>query len=265
MSGEPRGVLERRAGERWFRLGRRPAAPDLAELVEHFWTVHWDLRGRDPYPQHVLTHPCVHLAIEAHRAEVVGVVTGRFTRVLVGSGRVFGIKFRPAGFHPLVGAPVAALTNRMVAVSAVLGPAAVELVERIRALDDMARMAEVAEDFVRARRREPDPAVPEVNAVVDRIMEERDITRVADVVSRTGIGERRLQRLFAEYVGVNPKWVIRRYRLHEAAERLAAAEHVDLAELALELGYFDQAHFAREFRTIVGKPPAGYARSAAGR
>jgi AraC-like DNA-binding protein len=192
---------------------------------------------------------------------VVGVVTGRFTRLLEDRGCVFGIKFRPAGFHPVLRSPVSALTNRMVAVSEVLGPAGVELVERIRALGDTARRAEVAEAFIRDRRPEPDPTVPLINQVVTRIMAEREITRVADVVSRTGIGERRLQRLFAEYVGVNPKWVIRRYRLHEAAERLAAGE-VDLAELALELGYFDQAHFARDFRTIVGKPPAGYARSA---
>jgi AraC-like DNA-binding protein len=86
---------------------------------------------------------------------------------------------------------------------------------------------------------------------------------VAELVSRTGIGERRLRRLFAEYVGVHPKWVIQRYRLHEAAERLAAEEDVNLAALALELGYFDQAHFARDFRAIVGRPPADYARTAA--
>ena len=95
------------------------------------------------------------------------------------------------------------------------------------------------------------------------MMADREITRVADVVSRTGIGERRLQRLFAEYVGASPKWVIRRYRLHEAAERLAEDVDVDLAALALDLGYFDQAHFARDFRAIVGRPPASYARNAA--
>ena len=102
-----------------------------------------------------------------------------------------------------------------------------------------------------------------VDFVVAGMMADREITRVADVVSRTGIGERRLQRLFAEYVEASPKWVIRRYRLQEAAERLAAAEDVDLAALALDLGYFDQAHFARDFRAIVGRPPASYARSAA--
>ena len=83
-----------------------------------------------------------------------------------------------------------------------------------------------------------------------------------DVVEREGIGKRTLQRLFSEYVGVSPKRVIRRYRLHEAEERLAEGRELNLAALALDLGYFDQAHFARDVKAIVGGAPARYARAA---
>jgi AraC-like DNA-binding protein len=58
----------------------------------------------------------------------------------------------------------------------------------------------------------------------------------------------------------SPKWVIQRYRLHEAAERLDTAA-TDLSTLAHELGYADQAHFARDFKAAVGRPPASYLRS----
>ena len=54
--------------------------------------------------------------------------------------------------------------------------------------------------------------------------------------------------------------MIQRYRLHEAAERLASGA-VQLAELALDLGYADQAHFVHDFKAVVGKPPAAYAKS----
>ena len=70
-----------------------------------------------------------------------------------------------------------------------------------------------------------------------------------------------LQRLFGRYVGVSPKWVIQRYRLHEAAEQLATGESVSQTELALNLGYSDQAHFIRDFKAIVGVSPAAYARA----
>ena len=71
---------------------------------------------------------------------------------------------------------------------------------------------------------------------------------------------RALQRLFREYVGVSPKWVINRYRLHEALEQIAAGGAIDWSALALDLGYFDQAHFIRDFRRLVGVSPGAYAR-----
>jgi AraC-like DNA-binding protein len=72
---------------------------------------------------------------------------------------------------------------------------------------------------------------------------------------------RRLQRLFTDHVGVGPKWVIRRYRLHEAAARAADGTGLDLVRLAADLGYSDQAHLTRDFTSIVGLPPARYARA----
>jgi hypothetical protein len=101
----PRGVLHLRSGRRRFEVARSRPGEALAELVEHYWTVSWDLRGRDPHLQHTLPHPGVHLVAERDRSGIMGVTTGRFTRRLEGQGRVFGIRFRPAGFHPLLGAP----------------------------------------------------------------------------------------------------------------------------------------------------------------
>jgi AraC-like DNA-binding protein len=257
----PRGVLNLRSGRGRFEVTRTRPGPDLAELVEHFWTVGWDLRGRDPHTQHTLPHPSVHLVAERDRSGIMGVLSGRFTRQLAGQGRAFGIRFRPAGFHPFLGAPVSALTDRRVAVAEVFGPAGDRLVAELLAADGQERLVAAAEAFLAARLPAPDPNVARVNRVVDQIMADRDITRVADVTDRSGIATRRLQRLFATYVGVTPKWVIRRARLHEAVERLDQGHDVDLALLARDLGYFDQAHFARDFRAAVGRPPTAYARA----
>ena len=70
---------------------------------------------------------------------------------------------------------------------------------------------------------------------------------------------RTLQRLFADYVGVSPKWVMRRARLHEAAERADSGEPVDWTSLASDLGYADQAHLTRDFTVTIGVPPSRYA------
>jgi AraC-like DNA-binding protein len=255
-----RGMLDPLEGGRRFDLSLRAPAAELAELVEHYWTVRWDLRGRDPYTQHTLPHPAVHLVAERGRSGIRGVTSGRFSRELVGRGRVFGVRFRPAGFHPFLGAPVATLTDRTVAVAEVLGRDGAALVDRLLSLDEEASMVAAAEAFLRDRPPPADPRVAEVNRIVDQVVADRAITKVDHLVERTGMGKRRLQRLFAEYVGVSPKWVIQRYRLHEAVERLAAdLADLDLASLARELGYFDQAHFVKDFKALVGRPPRRYA------
>lgn len=79
-----------------------------------------------------------------------------------------------------------------------------------------------------------------------------------ELVARTGIGKRSLQRLFNEYVEVSPKWVICRYGLHELVERSNSGEELDWSQLAVELGYFDQAHLINDFRSITGYSPTEY-------
>ena len=97
-----------------------------------------------------------------------------------------------------------------------------------------------------------------INQIIDYIIANREIIRVDDVVSQLNISKRTLQRMFRQYVGVSPKWVIKRYRLHEAAKQVADGGVVNWSKLALDLGYFDQTHFIKDFKRIVGKSPAGY-------
>jgi transcriptional regulator GlxA family with amidase domain len=95
--------------------------------------------------------------------------------------------------------------------------------------------------------------------MVERISTDQALRRVASLAEVLRLPERRLQRLFAEYVGVSPKWVMRRARLLEAAHRADAGDVVDWAALALDLGYADQAHLTRDFTATLGVPPARYA------
>jgi len=67
-----------------------------------------------------------------------------------------------------------------------------------------------------------------------------------------------LQRVFAEYIGVSPKWVIDRYRMFEALDALNRADKVDLSDLAARLEYTDQAHFSSRFKNLTGVSPGSY-------
>lgn len=267
-AGSPRGLLYPRPDPRHFESLRALASEDLRPWVEHFWAVRWDLREQPPFLQQNLPHPAVHWVFQDGTSRIGGAHSGRFSILLQGLGGVFGIKFRPGGFFPFLKAPVSVLTGRTVAPDRLLGRKARELEEAILATNvtldaDRERIA-LAESFLRARRPAVDPNVERVWGLVTRIQQDRAVTKVEDLLTPGGPGLRTLQRLFNRYVGVSPKWVIQRYRLHEAAERLRETPPPDLAGLALELGYFDQAHFIRDFRRVVGCPPAEYARRAPG-
>ena len=98
----------------------------------------------------------------------------------------------------------------------------------------------------------------EIVALHAAMLADPAITRVEHLCALAGCSKRTLQRLFREYVGVTPKWVLQRIRLHEAAERMADGEG-DWAGMAIDLGYFDQAHFIKAFKAVVGRSPADYA------
>jgi AraC-like DNA-binding protein len=236
---------------------------ELAPFIEHFWCVEWDIPGPEPFRVATLPHPSVHIVVERGASRIGGVMRGRFERLLQGKGRVFGIKFHPGGFAPYFGAGVSLLTDRTVPLSTAFDGAGAHLEGAVLSVDDDSARADAAEAFLRRRLPEPDPNVGVVRGVVDRIRADRSLLKVEDVSCLTGVSTRALQRLFNWYVGASPKWVIQRFRLHEAAERLARG-HVDGARVALELGYSDQAHFIRDFKAMVGVAPGAYSRGSEG-
>ena len=251
-----RGILQPDEGAAHFTLRRRAPSEDLRDVVDKHWIVRWDLRGRPTFRQSILPHPCVHIVFEPSGPSVYGIADGQTSHLLEGAGEAVGIKFLPGAFSPYSTMAAADLTGRVVSLGAALGPCGEALESGGDAVDD--RIGRV-ERFLREHRPPPDPGVETVVAVAASMLEGPADLRVADVASRHGLSMRSLQRLFREHVGVTPKWVLQRYRLHEAAERMASGEATDPASLALDLGYFDQAHFGNDFRRYVGVPPAAYA------
>ncbi|MGW3473184.1 AraC family transcriptional regulator [Saccharopolyspora sp. NPDC000995] len=239
----------RELGGAWTKYQRHafPApSPDLAHLVERYWVVSWDYR--EPYRQLVVPYPNVHLTFQNGRATVNGVVSGHQIKVLEGRGGVFGVAFRPGCFRRFLGAPASTITDRTIDARKIFGPE----------LPDSPDVAAV-EQFLRARLPQPDPKADEAAGIVAKIAAEPAITRVDELARELGTSVRQLQRLFAEYVGIGPKWVIRRYRLREVTERLAKGAELNWSALAVELGYADQAHFARDFKDMFGESPTRYA------
>jgi len=256
---KPRGVLHSGTAVAGMAHARYWPSPDLAPFVEHYWTVEWNLAA--PLQRETLPHPVVHIVLEGAEATLAGPATRRFTTTLAGNGRVFGIKFHPGGFRPFLDGPVSAYADRTVALHEVFGPAAHDLARRALAHDTHEATIAVLETFLRERHAAIDATAVSMAAIARRIAEDRGITRIDAVVREFGIGLRTLQRQFRDYVGVHPKWVIQRYRLHEALARIDDDASCDWAALAADLGYADQAHLIRDFKKLIGLTPADYAKA----
>jgi AraC-like DNA-binding protein len=255
-------VLKSGGAEQRYRHLRYHASPDLDPFVEHYWSVDWDLRGQPPQRVETLPHPSVHMIFERGRkSEVRGPARAKFSRFLQRKGRVFAVKFRPGGFYPFVRVSVSRFRDVVIGIKDIFGPQGLDLDRAVLKSDDDSSCIAAVEAFLRSRRPQANENASLASEIVYAVARERGILKVQDLVDRYDMDKRTLQRLFARYVGVSPKWVIQRYRLHEAAEQLGASATMSQSELALSLGYSDQAHFVRDFKAIVGVSPAAYART----
>jgi AraC-like DNA-binding protein len=253
-----RGVVSARPGDGLFEHRRMAPHAALGDLIEHYWFVRWSRGGLPAHTARTLPHPCVHWTFEAHTGAgtITGVHTRMWQRDLGPDGEVLGIKFRPAGFRPWFGRPLHVLRDRVLPAGEVLGDLARQVATAVGQGEVLARVARLDAILLALR-----PVVPAsvvaVNALVARLAEDRGLLRSGAIAGDDAAVLRHLQRQFRDHVGVGPKWVIARYRLHEVLERLRGGAE-DLSALAADLGFADAAHLSRDFRRIVGVGLAAY-------
>ena len=241
-------------------------SPDLADLVRRYWCPVWSLPPGEVTVQRVLAYPVCQLVVTDSYATLVGPSSVLTTRELSGSGWAVGVMMQPAAGTLLAGRSVDQLVDQMLPLGEVPGLAGDRLTDGVRrvvgesAADPDVRMQAVLvfEDALRTL-----PAVDEegllVNAIVEYVEGDPSVRRVSQVCEKFAITDRSLQRLTARRIGLGPKWLIQRRRLHEVAERLRGPEPPDLATVAADLGYSDQAHLTRDFRTVTGLTPGEFA------
>jgi AraC-like DNA-binding protein len=214
------------------------------------------------------------LSIEAHPDP--GQPPGEFGTLLGGlhsapalirhDGAQSGIQLalKPPGVRALLGLPAGELAELDVPAEAVLGAVGAELRERVRGASGWPeRFAVLDEILLRQVLAAKDTAVaPEVLWSWRQLLQAGGAVRVADLAAGTGWSGRHLASRFRAEIGLTPKAAARVVRFDRARRRLvehaggAGQAGYQLADLAAETGYFDQAHLAREFRALAGVPPS---------
>ena len=251
-------------------LERKPAAP-LDAFVRALWYARTDVPS--PGRERVLPGGCVEVIINLARDFLLECGEGApdvptQPALVVGPRSVYemidrsdlvdliGIVFRPGGFAPFAGDAVDLLRNRSIALEDMWGTGVRVMRDRLRELSSPQARLRLLESLLMER------FAPRLDSASARIDEVRfalrafarvpGVATVRDVARRTGLSERRFSQVFRERVGLSPKTWCRVQRFQRAVHQLYAGGDVPWAEMALECGYYDQSHFANEFRAFSG-------------
>lgn len=255
------------------RVAYPPAGP-LSRWVEQVWSLAWS-RPVPPTTSALITHPTLHLTVEAGppgevrhghpmpAALVHGVaVQHRFAPRLPAHGWVVGLHLVPGAAADLLGRSADTLTDRVVRWEEVWPGWDLDGVWRA---DGPAARAEALEaEAVRVvGDRRPGPDGQRARSVERLARTDRTLRSVEDLAARVALSTRQLQRLCRTHLGVTPRWLLRRARVLDAHELLSTTG-ASVAEVAAELGWFDQAHLTRDYTAVTGIPPARLRQERAG-
>ncbi|MDR7251098.1 AraC-like DNA-binding protein [Nocardioides sp. BE266] len=243
-------------------IHRYAPSEQLADLVDRYWIPVWSLAK--PSTQTTLQHPVCLVVVSNTYARFYGVARGRSSVTLEGDGWAVGTMFLPAAGRLVLGRSVADVTDRWIDLDEVLPAEHAGLVDEVGAAmaddphDPSSHAAAIA-----ATERWFSSLLPVdeqgllVNHLVAWLRDHPEVTRVSDLADEAGLSERSLQRLVEQRLGLSPKWLVQRRRLHDAVEALKSGT-TGLADMAADLGYTDQAHFTRDFRTVTGMTPGEF-------
>ena len=162
----------------------------------------------------------------------------------------------PLGARRFFGMPMGELTNQVVELEDLLGPAADQLAERLATASDWAARIDLFERAIAERVLAAPPTAPALEWAWTRLLETGGAVPVADLARELGWSRRHLAARFGAEIGMPPKALARILRFERAVARLRAGD--ELGALALDAGYYDQAHFNRDFRAFAGTTPTEY-------
>lgn len=162
------------------------------------------------------------------------------------------VDLTPEGAFRLLRQPMHALANRVVGLDALLGQAGVALAAHVGDVQEWDERFAVLEAFLVARLTDSGPLTPEVAWALGRLEDTAGGCTVAALAEEIGWSHKRLIARFRAEIGLAPKAMARIYRFDRARARLGAE---GAAAVALDCGYYDQAHMNREYRALAGLTP----------
>ncbi|MDR2938562.1 MAG: helix-turn-helix domain-containing protein [Prevotellaceae bacterium] len=176
------------------------------------------------------------------------------------SAQMFGIRFRPAGLAAFTRMPISELTNQS---------AELALLETLfdksfyEALPEKKSVAEIiahTNQFLIKQLPNLYYFDKQIVRAVDLISHKKGQLNLTDVASDVCLCQRHFERKFKSVVGVSPKMFAKIFRFKNALQHMQMFAHKDLLTIALECGYYDHTHLAKDFKLFTGDTPTDFRR-----
>jgi len=248
------GVMNAGQSAQHYDLQRYVPEPALAGFIEQFWSVVWDFPPGKTHIQRNLPDLNWHLIFSGSRPEMLSPVQTAYAYPMTGTGRIIAVKFAVGALSPLIAGPPSHYLGQSFPVDRIFGAGAGLSLPDAGTGGDIHRVFDHLALWLQtyADRMPTDLAV--FQALVAQIKADPGVTKVDQLPAITGMSVRTVQRYFQRYLGVSPKWFIRRCRLQRAIDLLGSVGQAG-ADIAAHLGYADQAHFIKDFGDMIGLTP----------
>ena len=218
----------------------------LFNLADPFHQGHGDDAQRARQPLAALVGPTIRPTVVAP--------TGRID--------IIGVRLHPWAAGALLRTPMTELVDTVVDVDSVLPDMQLAL-ERAASLQEFSdRLTAIIDWLSPLQNRAPPPIANEVGQILGN--DPREFPSAGWLATRTGRTRRTIERLFANEVGIGPKALGRLKRMQRALGLAQAHPSMTWSRIAVEAGFYDQPHFNREFRELVGGAPSDYGRATEG-
>jgi AraC-like DNA-binding protein len=241
---------------------RRIRRPPLSRFVDFCWLTEGYVQPHAA--ERVLPTGCADLILSLDEHAGSDVIAGpRSSAIVIDTSRslsFIGVRFKPGGAFPFLGLPVGELQDHGVEPAFLWGAKARTLREQLLHSPSPEARFGILERFLLARLHEARERHPAVQYAISTIGASEGATSVASIVEHTGLSARRFIAAFRDEVGLAPKVFCRLTRFRRAITQLREVSSVDWADIALDCGYFDQAHFIHDFRAFAGVTPVTYLR-----
>jgi AraC-like DNA-binding protein len=239
---------------------RRQPGPSLGRFVDSIWL--YDGYQPDHAEELHLPDASLQLVIDLRDSRPAAGIVGPSSRPYFLTTdcqfSVIGVQVRPGGAPAVLGSPVRAMLDQNIDLGEIWGPVAGELQERLRHATSPKTRLEIVDGFLSARVREYLAPAPALALAVQKLQRYANPGVVSHLARYVGLTPARFMQQFEDAVGLKPKLFQRLHRFQRAARLIHGGRERNLTCVALEAGYYDQAHFTRDFRSFAEMTPSAY-------